>query len=521
MTMRARAQILRRLGDGEEGLTLIEVLMAAVVLALAAAATFGVLAAATRNAQRAQATQVALDKAQEEIEKLHSLPYSELALKRTPEYNTGPLNPNHRVSGPNFATKREPLGEYARMVVENGSLYGGGSISGAMVTPGPIPFRDGNVSGHLYRYVVWRNDPSCPESASGGEDFCPGEQDYKQIIVAAQLDTPGNETGERNYVEVQSNVANPSSLALRSTQGSEPGGGGGSGLGTAQEKKEREEEEARERQKEIEEGTTRGLGSGDAVTAQQFFLSDTPCAASGETTRETITGDHLLHNTLGTCASGPQTGSSKPGAPDALVLGAPPDPAPEDETNPPLYDYSSDSYLEPTPDTDKGVQILHDDTAGCHYVPKSSVHPEAKVHRWVSDPMPRNFVMSATVTLEFYSRTLNEASYPGTVCVYLFDRHETGTSAEDKLLKNLTTGSEYWTISSQGTESWPRTEWTKMRLTMRFIGAPLTIPSGDRLGVALSVDAGTTPAEAIPIMYDHPNYPTRLEVDTTTPFEGG
>jgi hypothetical protein len=135
--------------------------------------------------------------------------------------------------------------------------------------------------------------------------------------------------------------------------------------------------------------------------------------------------------------------------------------------------------------------------------------------------MPRNFVMSATVTLEFYSRTLNEASYPGTVCVYLFDRHETGTSAEDKLLKNLTTGSEYWTISSQGTESWPRTEWTKMRLTMRFIGAPLTIPSGDRLGVALSVDAGTTPAEAIPIMYDHPNYPTRLEVDTTTPFEGG
>ncbi|MET0559263.1 MAG: hypothetical protein ABW065_11400 [Solirubrobacterales bacterium] len=516
--MRLRLDKIRQLGNGEEGLTLVEVLIAAVVLALAATATFGVLAAATRNAQRAQATQVALDKAQEEIEKLHSIPYSELALKKAPEHNSAPLNPNNRVLGSKFATKREPMGEYARMVVNGGELYGGGAVKGSVVA-GPVRFQDGNVSGRLFRYVVWRNDPSCPQG--GGEDFCPGEQDYKQIIVAAQLDTPGNETRERNYVEVQSNVANPSALALRSTQGSEPGGGGGSGLGAAQEKKEREEEEAKERQKEIEEGTTRGLGSGNAVTAQQFFLSDTPCAASGETLRQAIAGDHLLHNTLGTCASGPQTGSSKLGAPDALVLGAPPDPDPEDESNPLLYDYSSDSYLEPTPDTDKGVQILHDDTAGCHYVPKSSVHPEAKVHRWVSDPMPRDFVMSATVSLEFYSRTLNEASYPGTVCVYLFDRHDNGATATDKLLKNLSTGSEYWTISSQGTESWPRTEWTKMRLTMKFIGAPLTIPLGDRLGVALSVDAGTTPAEAIPVMYDHPNYPTRLEVDTTTPFEGG
>ena len=39
----------------------IEVLVAAMILALAAMATFGVLSAATRNAQRAKATQVALD----------------------------------------------------------------------------------------------------------------------------------------------------------------------------------------------------------------------------------------------------------------------------------------------------------------------------------------------------------------------------------------------------------------------------------------------------------------------------
>src|SRR3954454_5842412 len=86
----------------EDGFTLIEVLVAAVILVMASMAVFGVLAAATRNAQRAQATQVALDKAQEEIEKLHSIPYGELALFKAPSPSSSPLNSNYRVSGNEF-----------------------------------------------------------------------------------------------------------------------------------------------------------------------------------------------------------------------------------------------------------------------------------------------------------------------------------------------------------------------------------------------------------------------------------
>jgi len=499
-----------RVAHREDGLTLIEVLIASIVLALAAMATFGVLAAATRNAQRAQATQVALDKAQEEMEKLQTVPYNELLLERAPFPSTDPLNPNYRVSADNknFALKRDPIGQYAEMAVDVGKGH---------LLPGPIPFKEGNVSGKLYRYVVWRNDSQCPESENGLEDFCPGTRDYKQLIVAAKIDKPGNQSAERNYVEVQSKVSNPATQAQRSTREGEVGEGG-TGEETEEEKEAREKEEA-------ENDETGGLGTGKAITAQQFFLSDTPCSATGTTIREAITGDHLLHNTLGTCASGLRNGQTKNGAPDALVLGSPPDPDPVDETNPLLYDYSSDSYLEPTPDTDKGVQILHDDSAGCNYVPKSSVHPEAKVHRWVTDPMPREFKMSGTVTLEFYSRTLNEASYPGTVCAFLFLRKETGsgesTVATDTLLENKETKKLFWTYSSQGTGSWPRTEWTRLRLNMNIAGTlPRPILTGERLGVALSVDAGTTPADAIPVMYDHPNYPTRLEVDTTTPFAG-
>jgi type II secretory pathway pseudopilin PulG len=515
--------ILARLNRGlrplrrEEGMTLVEVLVAAIILSLAAMATFGVLTAATRNAQRAQATQIALDKAQEEIEKLHTLSYSELALTTAPADAESPRNPNYRYreTDMKFALQRDPLGHYVEIVRNGGPLRGAGPITGGVVVPGPIPFQEGDVSGELYRYVVWRNDEQCPESEIGTEDFCPGHQDYKQIIVAAKLDAPVSQKSAGDYVEVQSQVMNPETKAQRSTQGADVGNGG-TGEGGKQEEEEREKEE--------EEDNTGGYGTGKAITGQQFFLSDTPCSATGTTSREEIVADHLLHNTLGTCASGPQTGQSRPGAPDALLFGAPPDPAPADELNPLLYDYSSDSYLEPTPDTDKGVQILHDDSAGCNYVPKSSVHPEAKVHRWVSDPMPRAFKMTGTVTLEFYSRTLNEASYPGTVCAFLFIRREVGTSesimATDVMLENKATGKRFWTYSSQGNESWPRTEWTKLRLTMNIAGAPKTIEPTERLGVALSVDAGTTPADAIPVMYDHPNYPTRLEVDTTTPFEG-
>ena len=56
---------------------------------------------------------------------------------------------------------------------------------------------------------------------------------------------------------------------------------------------------------------------------------------------------------------------------------------------------------------------------------------------------------------------------------------------------------------------------------MSFNGAPYTIPAGDRLGVALSVERNQTQADGVSIMYDHPLTPTRIEVDTDTPIDGG
>lgn len=467
----------------EDGFTIIEVLVAAMILVLGAIATFGILASATIDSQRAKASQIALNKAQEEIEALQSLSDEELALTSTPPHSSDEGNPDYRVnSAGKFAIKRgSPPSEYKQLVVEHGVLYPNKEITQAAVDPGPTSFTSGNVSGEVYRYVVWRNDPSC------AEETCPGEQDYKQVIVAVKLDPKGNGSTPGGYVEVQSSFVNPEHSAADNPI---PGAEG-------------------------------------VVTAQQFFLSDSSCAASGETNRAEITADHALHNTLGTCASGQQTGSTL-GAPDALLTGAPPDPAPEDPNLPVLYDYSNDYSNSITAATAKGIQIRREDTSGCNPSPSGS-NPQWQVHRWVTDKMPKNFVMTSgesvgSVTIDFFTRALSDLQYTGKLCIYLFVRKEEVSGGElkakDSFLANREGGAYDWTyVPTQGNGEWWRNEWHEVRLTMKFKG-PQEVKEGERLGVALSVDA-TTQGDGVSIVYDHPDYRSRIEVDTTTPLEGG
>ncbi len=460
--------------DREAGFTIIEVLIAILIVSIASMTTFTLMSAATRNAQRAEASQVALDYAEQELELLRSMEDKNLALTASPSTSTNPNSPNSRVDNGTFALSRQPLGNYRNLVVNGGSLYGGSYVAGGTVNPGPTKFTSGDVSGRVYRYIVWRNDEKCSETN------CPGKQDYKQIVVAVRLDTPPNQAAERGYVEVQSNFVSPT---------------------------------------DNKENDPLPNENGEVITAQQFFLTDTPCSASGSTSRQEPTANHLLHNTLGTCASGPQTGTT-PGAPDALLLGSPPDPDPEDINDPLKYDYANDSYLDTSPDAGVGVQIRKDDTNGCHYTPTGTTNPESQVHRWVTDPMAESFVLNSKVTLEVFTQSINKAQSSGKLCIYLFKRHEVGSPpvATDTMLTDSLGGTPYWTYFESPiwtTELKPKT------LTMALGEAPYTIPAGDRLGVAFSVERQSTPADALSFMYDHPQAPTRIEVDTPTPIDGG
>jgi hypothetical protein len=89
-------------------MTIIEVVVAAVILALGALAAFGVLSAATKNNQRAKASQVALNRAQQELEAMRSLTNSQLAMTAAPLDSTNPLNPNYRVNEDSYDLRRQP-----------------------------------------------------------------------------------------------------------------------------------------------------------------------------------------------------------------------------------------------------------------------------------------------------------------------------------------------------------------------------------------------------------------------------
>jgi hypothetical protein len=133
--------------------------------------------------------------------------------------------------------------------------------------------------------------------------------------------------------------------------------------------------------------------------------------------------------------------------------------------------------------------------------------------------MKNPFTLTGNVTLEIYARSINEAQHQGTLCVFLFKRPLAGN---DAVLLNRSTGNAYFTYTPTANANWPSSPLSResFRLTMDFVSPPYTIQPNERLGVAISLERKNTPVEAVQILYDHPLYPARLEVDTNTPIEG-
>jgi hypothetical protein len=456
-------------------MTVWEVTVATFILLLGILATFQMFDAATRNTYRSEQTQVALDRAQREIERIRALKYDEVLLTAAPSTSSNPDDPRSRVSGSQFNASRTG-NDVASLAYVGGAKYPSGVLAGAApwMTSGPEHFQSGDVGGNVYRFVIWRNDETCSPLV------CPGTQDYKEAIVAVKLDTVPI-SYERPYIELHTRITDPDDSVISDLP---PGGG-------------------------------------NTVTAQQFWLSDTACENDGSTQRIVPLANHLLHNTLGTCFNGLRTGSTA-GAPDALLNTAPPDTDPSEPGLPAPYDYADDAYLEPTPDgSDRGIQLLRQDANGCSYTPGGTT-PEAKIHRWVSDPMSQSFSMTGRAVVEFTTRAINDANHKGKLCFYLFVRSESDPGggqpplATDTRILDSTTLNPYFTWLPTPGGNWPRNAWSKQRVELRF--AATSVGAGQRLGFAVSVERQDTNADAIQIVYDHHIYPSRIEVDTSTPL---
>jgi hypothetical protein len=452
---------IRLLAREEAGLTLIEAMVAAMLLVAGTLATLQLFDVSARTAYRGEQSQVVNNRLQRELEEIRTLPFAQVALTSQPVAQAGSNDPRSRISGTRFALNRNGT-NLAEMVFNGGPLEEGGTVSGGGVDPGPETFQSGDVQGQIFRYVVWQNDYGCVES------LCPGQQDLKRVVIVVRL-TNNAISDNRPYQEVQSDFFDPTHVN-ESTQ----------------------------------------IPTADEIQAQQFWLSDTTCNYSS---RQEITGDHLLHNTLGLCSDGTQTGATL-GAPDSLFVTEPPDPFPADPTLPLTYDYSTDIEPVQNPEGDRGMQLLKQDVDGCDYTPDGA-DPGRKAHRWLTPPIgAQDFVMDGKATLYVWSRTVNDALHAGKICLYLFVRDvNVEGQTVDTLILDADTSNPYFTHVEP---SWPSAGWVRVIVPLRF--ALTRVTQGQRVGLAISVERAGTPGDGVQFLYDHPDYESRLEIETTTPL---
>lgn len=456
---------------GEDGLTIVEVLVAGIILITGALGVLGIVDAGTRNVFRAEQSQAVANLLQGEMEKLRQVPYEELALTSLPSHATEPENPNSRIASTSFFyTGRNGTG--LKPLVYNGAVSDGETVKGGTVDPGPTDFQVGNLKGTVYRYVVW---DTCPAT------LCQDGRHLKRAVVAVRLNQTAS-GGTRRYQEIQGQFVDP----------------------------------------EVEPAVLpeQDPGGSDAES-WTLWLTDTPCSAAKRQAPPAEKGDHLTHNTRADCVAGMQTGTV-PGAPDLLWPEAPPEGA---DLN---YDYATD--VEPQSGTDEGLQLLPGGNCDAAATTELATgvaaapdpHPDAyqKVHRWLSPVVPahqgaQDLLLTGDGTLSLWSRTIGGAAYPGRICAWLFVRSQSGSSVTDTLAVNL--GPPLSLHFSYFAQSWPSSGWTEISLPLSFgyadEGGALPLPPGSRLGLALSVGSDTV--SALQLRYDMPSFDSRIQLATS------
>jgi hypothetical protein len=491
----------RRLAGGQAGIAMAEVMVAMLILAAGSLAVLNLITAGAHSSYRNEQSQVVSDRLQQEMERILQLPYDKVALTGVPQHSNDTSSPAWRVQGTSYAVQQD--GTQPAALVYNGSaLNGGGSVCDQAhecgnVDPNPTPFTNGDVSGMIYHYVVWQDDPTC---VVGGTDYCPGTQDLKRVIVAIALNNTAV-GGVHRYQEIQAQLSNP---AAEPTDNTNPASGGGCIGGS-----------------DCSGGQCTGTNC-TFPTPWTFWLTDTSCNNS---TRQALVGDHLLHSTDGNCSTGTKDSSNcgvlgcTPGAPDLMVTGAPPQSA---ET--PLYNYSNDllpdhkGLIMPKPSSTLGNGCLTNSLfqplqSSGSLLPDPDTTRAQTIHKWVTAPVPSGFNISLTgdATLDLWTKSVGGVSYSGNLCIWLFRRTVVAGLPVDTPVTTVSGNLSYFTYSKN---PWP-TGWTELHIPLKF-NVGVTLAPASQVGLALQVERAGTSGGGLNFLYDEPTFDSRLQVNTTT-----
>jgi prepilin-type N-terminal cleavage/methylation domain-containing protein len=172
-----RRWLLRRLA-AESGFTMVELLMAMVLVAVALGALVSTLETSRRLVTVAEKQETAVHQAERELERILALPYTAVALSSAPGAPSGdPDDPRTFVTAgtpPRYQWDQDATPRSDDLVIDT-----------AAGTLAPMTaWNDGQsrLSGHVHRFVTWTGD-QCTS--------CPGVQDARRVTVVVTVDAPG------------------------------------------------------------------------------------------------------------------------------------------------------------------------------------------------------------------------------------------------------------------------------------------------------------------------------------------
>lgn len=208
----------------ESGVTIIEVVIAMVVLVVGVLGMAGGFDGARKLTLLSERRTEMAHRAQLELELLQQEPYARLAMATAPKHEAESVNPDYYVNSSPTTCKSEGDGCYAwneantkeeeplvaasaNELCEGASPKTGCGVVASspikrectVTTIGACEWKEGNVTGATYDFVTWHADSGCGTA-------CPKEKNYKRLTVVVTAKVSSG-THQPNMLRVSTLVA--------------------------------------------------------------------------------------------------------------------------------------------------------------------------------------------------------------------------------------------------------------------------------------------------------------------------
>jgi hypothetical protein len=468
---------------GESGFTLVELLVAILLVVVGITALIGVFDAARRLSVVAERRTTMIHRAQLELERIESLPFAQAAMQASPlpTHSTDPTKPDYYVTtGPPAVFQYDrgsPTTESLAIDATSGSL----SFT-------PTPWTDGRLAGSVYVFVTWTSDPNCV-----GGTICPASQDYRRVTVEVTLNgaTSPSRPAIVSSLIVDPN-ATPSGAPANSAQNplQSPAIQCQNGAGQTV-------------------ACTNGLGAG---TPNTWFLYDTPAMTFAgsllgayNTTRQPIVAGHSTHPTIATLSALLCTPLSllavlASGCQNPDLMGAPP--PPQDASTPATpYCYATDIGCGAV-----GGRPIRRDASSCAVANPWTQSDNRKGAFWVTPPLAAATTLTGDGGMTLYTQTSTGLAASVTICVGIY-------VVPASLLGLITLPPVALGVVAYTAVAWPGVP-TPVSFNFNFLGAVASqlVAANNRIGVRVWIAASATTDATL--IYDHPNFASKLQLNS-------